>query len=349
MYIPNKVRESVFPCAGISIFNPLCIAPIHGNRGCFDGIKSEAPALGNSRFLNFIWYKFLFLGLFGISTLFAAGENDFFRACLEGEMEQVIALYNKEGLKLTVARDKERNTPLHLACCSRKGGNKKELVNFLMSNGVDLNAVNDHESTPLMIAIANENYEAVELLLKAKEIKVNQTSKGFTPLHTAVINNAAPMVKLLLNHPKINPNFGTSDGATPLHFAAMQGFSEVAKILIDDPRTDLNAPQHDPIHSGATPLHFAAMQAQTEIVEYLLQTKRVRINAIMDRGDYEGFTPLHFAVLNPETTRVYEAVKVLLKNGANSKIKCKGGQRAIDLTAVKIIQGLLKNPNKQLN
>lgn len=284
---------------------------------------------------------------FWIHALVASGEVDFFRACLDGDMEKVIALYNKEGLRLTFAKDKDLNTPLHLACCNKKGGNKKELVDFLISNGVDINASNQHESTPLIIAVSNENYEAVELLLKAPQIKVNQVAKGFTPLHFAVMNNMIPMVERLLKHPEINPNFGTSDGATPLHFAATHGFVDVAKLLINDPRTDLNAPQHDPIYSGATPLHFAAMQAQKEIVEAFLQTKKVRVNGTLDRGNYEGFTPLHFAVLNPETTRVFDTVKVLLQNGANPKLKCTAGKkRPIDLTSIKIIQGVLKNPNE---
>ncbi|QVL57123.1 MAG: ankyrin repeat domain-containing protein [Simkaniaceae bacterium] len=280
--------------------------------------------------------------------LFGGSESDFFRACLNGDMEKAIELYNKEGLRLTFSRDKDKNTPLHLACCSKKGGNKKELVDFLISNGVDINALNEHGSTPLFIAVSNGNFEATELLLKAKGIKINQLINGFTVLHIAVMNECIPIVKLLLNHPETNPNFGTADGATPLHFAAMMGLIEEAKLLIDDRRTDINAPQHDHVYSGATPLHFAAMQAQTEIVDYLLKTKQVRINAILDRGDYEGFTPLHFAVLNPDAPNTYSTIKLLLKAGANPKTKCKVGKRAVDLTSVKVIQSLLNNPKKAM-
>ncbi|MDJ0651813.1 MAG: ankyrin repeat domain-containing protein [Simkaniaceae bacterium] len=278
--------------------------------------------------------------------LFGGSENDFFRACLNGNMEKVIELYNKEGLRLTFSRDKDKNTPLHLACCSKKGGNKKNTVDFLISNGVDVNATNKAGETPLVIAVSNGNYEATELLLKTKGINVNQTTRGFTPLHLAVVNEFTPLVKLLLNHPEVNPNFGTADGATPLHFAAMTGLREEAKLLIDDPRTDVNAPQHDHIYSGATPLHFAAMQGQTEIVDSLLKTHRVRIHAVLDRGDYEGFTPLHFAVLNPDAPNVYSTVKLLLRAGANPKTKCSVGKRPADLTSVKVVQTLLNNPKQ---
>ncbi len=274
-------------------------------------------------------------------------ENEFFRACLNGEMDRVIELYNKDGLRLTFARDKDANTPLHLACCSKKGGNKKEIIDFLISNGVDVNAVNEHGSTPLTIAVSNGNYEATELLLNAKGIKVNKAlNQNFTPLHIAVVNQFIPLMKLLLNHPETNPNFGTTDGATPLHFAAMMGLTEESILLIYDPRTDLNAPQHDHIYSGATPLHFAALQAQVDIVEYLLKSKRAIINAVLDRGDYEGFTPLHFAVMNPDTSNVFSTVKLLLNAGASPKTKCKAGKSPIEFTSVKIIQSLLKNPKQ---
>lgn len=280
--------------------------------------------------------------------LFADVETDFFRACLNGEMDTVIELYNQEGLKLTFSHDKDKNTPLHLACCSKKGGNKKDLVDFLISNGVNINAINTHGSTPLIIAVSNGNYEATELLLKAKGIKVNQPIKGHTPLHIAVEKELTPLVKLLLNHPETNPNFGTADGATPLHFAAMMGLIEEAKLLINDLRTDINAPQHDPVYSGATPLHFAAMQAQTEIVDSLLKTKRAKVDATLNRGDYEGFTPLHFAVLNPDASNAYSTIKHLLRAGANPKARCKVGKKPVEFTSVKVIQSLLNHPKQAM-
>ena len=291
------------------------------------------------------------IGLICLTSSLAFGgyENDFFRACLYGDMEKVIELYNKEGLRLIFCKDKDRNTPLHIACCSKKGGTKKDLVNFLIVNGVDVNATNNHGSTPLMIAITNGNYEAIERLIKAQDIKINQPVQSFTPLHCAVINQSIPIIKLLLSHPDIRPNFGTIDGATPLHFAAMMGLKEEAKLLIDDPRTDINAPQNDLIYSGATPLHFAAMQAEGEIVASLLQTNKANIHAVLDHGDYEGFTPLHFAVLNPDVPNVHETVKILLQGGANPKIKCKMGKKPANLTSVKLIQSLLNHPEEGLH
>ncbi|WP_194847556.1 ankyrin repeat domain-containing protein [Candidatus Neptunochlamydia vexilliferae] len=321
--------------------------------------------LGICQFANFrifleshreIWRKrlsqqvpkyFFFLALMAQALLFGGPESEFFRACLSGDLVGVVSLYEKEGMRLVYARDKDGNTPLHLACCSKKGGHKKEIITFLLSKGVNVNAPNNYQSTPLIIAVSNGNYEATELLLKQKEIKVNQpTQEGFTPLHIAVTNRAPPLIKLLLNHPGVNPNFGTRDGATPLHFAAMQGLEEEAKLLINCPSTDINAPQHGQNYGGATPLHFAAMQAETEIVRALVETGRAHVQAMLTAGVYNGFTPLHFVVLNPDSVNVFETAKLLIQHGANPKTKCAAEKTPLELTSVSIIQALLKNPKK---
>jgi len=290
----------------------------------------------------------LSLFVFFSFALIATPENDFLRASLNGDYDKVEELYEKEGLRLTYTRDKDGNTPLHIACCSKKGGSKGKIVSFLIDKGVNVNAQNNYESTPLTIAVSNGNYEATQLLLASKGIRINQTyQQNFTPLHIAVISQIPQLIKLLLSHPDINPNFGTSDGATPLHYAAMQGLVEEAKILIDHPRTDINAPQHDAIYSGATPLHFASMQAQTEIVSYLLSNPTIQVNATINRGAQTGFTPLHYAVLNPNTVGVLEIVNLLMDHGADPKIKCEAGKTPFDLTAVSIIQKALVNHKKK--
>lgn len=295
-------------------------------------------------------FKSIFLVLCFVHACgFAEGEVDFFRACLNGDAKAFFKLYEKEGKKMLYIRDKEGNTPLHLACCSKKGGNKKELVSFLVEQGANINVQNGRQSTPLIIAVSNGNIEATEILLKLKDIKINQaTAQGFTPLHIAVINRSIPLIEILLAHPDINPNFGTTDGATPLHYAAMQEMLEEAKLLIDHPLTNVNAPQHDATYSGATPLHFAAMQAQVEIVDYLIK-HGAKVSVAINKGACGGFTPLHFAVLNPDSVNVFETVKMLIRSGANPKTKCHLGKTPTDLTSVEIIQELLKNPKKLFN
>ena len=294
--------------------------------------------------------KCIFFFSLSIYSLFAGVESDFFRACLNGEREQMVALYEKEGSKLFYVRDKDNNTPLHLACCSKKVGHKQEIINFLISHKADVNAQNRYQSTPLIVAISNENYEAIEILLQSQELNPNlQDSLKYSALQHAVINRSPHLVQHLLSHPKTNPNFGTEDGSTPLHFAAMYGYIEEAQLLIEDPRTNLNAAQHDSTYGGATPLHFAAMQAQHEIIKKMLERGGVNIHASIEPGLYAGFKPLHFAVMNPDTVRVFETVKLLLEAGANPTQKCDIGKAPKDLTEVTLIKKLLRNPKTELS
>lgn len=295
-------------------------------------------------------YRLIPFFLFVFTSLFAKVESDFFRACLNGEEEKVHELYKEHGKKLIYAKDRDNNTGLHLACCTKKGGNKEKIVEFLISQGADVNAENRFKSTPLVIAVINGSYESVELLLKHPKINPNtQDNHYYSPLQHAVALHSPPMVQLVLSHPKVNPNFGTKDGATPLHFAAMWGYVEEAKILINDPRTDINVTQHDPQYGGATPLHFAALQAQAEIVQMLLDHGDANVHATVMQGLFDGFTPLHFCVMNPETIQVFECVKLLLQAGANPKKKAQVGKTPIEMTEVGIIKNLLKTPHKELS
>ena len=292
---------------------------------------------------------FISILLFAFSSVFAGIESDFFRACLNGDEATVHELYEKAGKKLIFAKDKDSNTGLHIACCSKRGGNKEPIVAFLISNGANVNAQNRFNSSPLVIAVCNGNYEATEQLLKCFELNPNiQDHQSYSPLHHAVINRSPPMITLLLSHPKTNPNFGTTDGSSPLHFAAMYGYKEEAKVLINNSRTDLNVTQHDSHYGGATPLHFAAMQAQSEIVRMMVERGGLNVHASLFQGLYAGFTPLHFAAMNPDTVRVFETVKLLLEAGADPKKKCQVGKTPLDLTEVSIVKSLLKNPKTKL-
>jgi len=295
--------------------------------------------------------KIAILSIFflNLSPLFANTESDFFRACLNGDKERVIELCESgEGTTFISSKDKDSNTGLHVACCSQKGGSKESIVAFLISKGINVNAQNRFNSTPLTIAVCNENYEAVKLLLKCDEINPNlQDHFNYSPLHYAVISRSLPMITLLLSHPRTNPNFGTSDGASPLHFAAMYGYREEAQALINDARTDLNVAQHDPHYGGATPLHFAAMQAQSGIIAMMIERGGLNLHALILQGTHAGFTPLHFAVMNPDTIHVFETVTLLLKAGANPKKKSQTGKTPSDLTEVGVIKSLLKNSKIQ--
>ena len=63
------IQNLVFPCVSISIFNPICIAPISWIGGCFDRIKPQALTLGNSQVLNHERYRKLLVSHIFISSI----------------------------------------------------------------------------------------------------------------------------------------------------------------------------------------------------------------------------------------------------------------------------------------
>ncbi len=282
------------------------------------------------------------------SCLWSSPQVEFLKACLNGNLETVEALLKQEGPCLLKQLDKEKNSPLHLACCAKKGGDKKELIAFLLHHGCAVNAKNSHSSTPFLIALSTGNEEGIKVLLQEEGLNPNIADhKSFTPLHYATISQDIRMMKLILSHHKTNPNLGTADGATPLHFAAMQGLVEEATVLLNDVRTNPDSRQTGGEYIGATPLHFASLQAQTEIAALLLERKAA-VNAKLEEGCFAGYTPLHLCVMNPNIAEVFKTVKLLFLAGANLKAKSQSGKTPQELTSVAVIREFLKRPDKEM-
>lgn len=289
----------------------------------------------------------LFIALFFYSASWASvSKVEFQKAALHGNLEVIQEGLKEKGVEYVRLRDKQNNTPLHLACYALKGGEKAEIISLLIRHGAEINATNNFYTFPLHVAASSNNLAGAKLLLGQRGVLVNErSSANATPLLMAVGKRHIDMVKLLLSHPEIDPNQGTSDGVSPLHFAARLGYVEEAKLLLKDLRVNPNLKQKQGDFAGATPLHYAAMQAQVDMVSLLLKQKGLEVNEEVFQGIYEGFTPLHFAVMNPSTLQVFETLKLLIKGGANPNQKTKTGKLPSDLTSVRVILQFLEDPN----
>jgi len=98
--------------------------------------------------------------------------------------------------------------------------------------GVNLNAVDQGDKTPLSIAAQKEYEGVVKILLGRNDVKPGIAHKyGQVPLFEAAGEGHQGVVKMLLEHVDVNSNMVEEDGRTPLFIAARKGCDSGSPIL----------------------------------------------------------------------------------------------------------------------
>lgn len=161
-------------------------------------------------------------------------------------------------------------------------------------------------NTPLHMAVAMGNVEAVKLLLAHGADPTLTNCAGKNSLMAAVDNSYRAsideIVKRLLNQPdeqvkSMLAGKTTDEGANVLHLAAALNLTEAMSAILEKQNAlarkgvvvDLNLNTQD--MNGRTPLHYAAMLGKVEAVRFLLSE-----NADPTPRDREGRTPLMAAI-----------------------------------------------------
>ncbi|MBP5426773.1 MAG: ankyrin repeat domain-containing protein [Clostridiales bacterium] len=259
-------------------------------------------------------------------------------ACGNPKMEIIKLLLERKDLDLN-KRTAKGVTPLH--ALAAKG--TKEMVRLFLDKGVDVNAVDVDEKTPLHYTYLYNNVEVMRELLNAEKLEIDKDNilnkcimfhmcgssnvdlidlilkkSGFSVrikketgeslLWEACNEGNEEVVKFLLGRPgmgKDDKNSKNSKGFAPLHRACFKRYINIVKLLLSDDEVDINIADED----GWTPLHYMVQAGYTEIIEVLLNDPRVNINA----KDNERRTPLSYACDRKDIT----IVEILLKKGAD--------------------------------
>ncbi|KAG5729198.1 hypothetical protein E4T56_gene14523 [Termitomyces sp. T112] len=92
---------------------------------------------------------------------------------------------------------------------------------------------------------------------------------------------------------------------------------------------------------GNTPLHNAVSHGSTDVLEHILSCEGCDVDPV---NRMEGATPLHFAVRIEHIALRKHIVESLLEAGADTRIKDKNGEEAVDLLPLeeKEIRGLIR-------
>jgi ankyrin repeat protein len=203
-------------------------------------------------------------------------------------------------------------------------------VRLLLDHGADVNVHSKRGHSPILqAAMYAGNLETLKLLA-SKNAKYPGPGDGQPPLGAAAGVNDPAMVKFLLEH------YGPAALAGPggpmaLMNAAAFGNFELVKLLLAK-GVDVNAqspPEKQKVKNGPialgnfTALILATAGGNPEVVRTLLDA-----GAKIDAQDVRGMTPLMLAVATDHPKA--DVVRMLLAHHADTKIKSKAGETALD-------------------
>ena len=127
--------------------------------------------------------------------------------------------------------------------------------------------------TPLMNAAKNGHPEVVKLLIDHPKLEVNkEDGRGNTALMLASAQGNSDVVQILLQNTLIDVNKRDNDGWTALCFAAYGGNLETVKLLKEHAKIDVNR------GDNVFPLYMASEKGNLEMVKLLLSDPRIDVN-----------------------------------------------------------------------
>ncbi len=194
------------------------------------------------------------------------------------------------------------HTMLHEAAAKRS----PEVVEYLITNGAQVNVADNYGHTPLDVATVFGTAKVAALLEQAGathgeglRIKAAPTATGDNPPATGY-NPLQPQ--------EVN-NFWVDS----FLYAARTGDIETVERRLDRD-ADINVQDRD----GMTALLYAVSEGHTEIVELLLDR-----DADIEAKDRKGYTALIYAVMSTriETSVRIETVELLLDHGVNVDVQ----------------------------
>ena len=190
----------------------------------------------------------------------------------------------------------------------------RDIVNFLLREGADIDKKNNNGTTALMAAVGQSNEEVVQILLDRGADPNIRNNDGDTALMIAIRHEQIDVIDdLLLAGAYLGGMDIYNAENSDLHLELMMISTivhrfDVVQYLLEEGIIDVNAQTE----AGVTTLMVASMYNATSIARYLLDK-----GAEPNIPDSDGNTALMSAVTGPDKI---EIVNVLLEAGANPNV-----------------------------
>ncbi|KAI9797365.1 MAG: hypothetical protein M1833_005545 [Piccolia ochrophora] len=171
-----------------------------------------------------------------------------------------------------------------------------DIARLVLSQGGSMDWEDVYGRTPLSVAlIAHHSLESTPETQKEAHRFISGTDiaerLGFTPLHTAILQNSPEELLQYLHVDLTHLNAQDNLGRTPLVLASCHSSDKAARILLEcgaDPEiTD---------RSKRSPLHFAAQRAPGIVQALMELCDEQRLSRLLEAIDVRGCTVVYFAI-----------------------------------------------------
>ena len=223
--------------------------------------------------------------------------QEVFEAARTGNLNKIKELYGKDPLIIGL-KTNTGETLLHIAAVT----GKKEIADFLISKGAEVNVKDASNNTPLTNAIRSKSFETVKIIV-VNGANVNDRGLwNFLPIQVAAEFTSNDIVNYLIDKGADIPVEQGEVSYQLLYAACSKGLTRLFEIMLEKGFA-LQANQYT-----WNLLHMAAAGGSEKIVELLL-SKGFKVMS----GDGYGWSPLHSAAEKGNL----KVAELLLKNGAD--------------------------------
>jgi len=168
--------------------------------------------------------KNLLLTTLSFFYLVTLSSQSIFRTACNGNVENLDSMLVNTSVDL---KDDRGKSLLHWAVACKQ----KEVFDLLINKGIELNAIDDQEQTPLHIAVQFNNVEYCEYLIELQTNDTWQSLYGASLLELAILNNSKELTEILINS-GVDINIKNNRGSTALEISQRLGADHISELLI---------------------------------------------------------------------------------------------------------------------